>query len=134
MPYHYSRHVGGTFEEVVARTKKALSHYGFGILTEIDVKDVLCKKIGVDMRPYQILGACNPSMAHKALGLEPYVGAMLPCNVVVRQTDDEGTEVSAVDPVESMQAIKNERLKVLAGEVRALLTAAVDEVAGAANR
>lgn len=129
MPYHYSIRMSGTFEDAVAKTKEALSHHGFGVLTEIDVKDTLKKKIGVDFMPYRILGACNPEMAHRALQIEPHIGAMLPCNVIVRQTEDGTMEVSAVDPVKSMQAIDNEHLKEVASEVRALLVSAIDEVA-----
>ena len=107
-------------DEVEARTRAALSAKGFGVLTEIDVKATMKKKIDKDMPPYRILGACNPNMAWEALGMEPRVGAMLPCNVILRQVDD-GVEVSAIDPVASMQAIDNADLKAVAGQVRELL-------------
>ena len=93
---------------------------GFGILTEIDVKATLKKKLDVDMPSYRILGACNPKMAHQAIGLEPRLGAMLPCNVILREIEG-GVEVSAIDPVASMQAIDNPALHSVAGQVRDLL-------------
>ena len=115
---------GADFEDVDARTREALADKGFGILTEIDVKATMKKKIDVDMKPYRILGACNPQMAYQAIGLEPRVGAMLPCNVILRQTED-GVEVSAVDPAASMAAIDNDELKRVAGQVRDMLSEAV---------
>ncbi|MHA6326524.1 DUF302 domain-containing protein [Roseivivax sp. CAU 1753] len=110
--------------EIDERTRKALADAGFGVLTEIDVKATMKKKLDVDMSGYHILGACNPKMAHQAIGIEPRVGAMLPCNVILRETDD-GVEVSAIDPVASMTAIDNSELKAVAGRVRNLLAAAV---------
>ncbi|MCB1469211.1 MAG: DUF302 domain-containing protein, partial [Rhizobiaceae bacterium] len=92
---------------------------------EIDVKATMKKKIDIDMPPYRILGACNPGMAHKAIGIEPRVGAMLPCNVILREVSG-GTEISAIDPVESMKAIDNQQLHDVAGEVRDMLRKAVD--------
>ncbi len=115
------------FESVVARTREALASNGFGVLTEIDVKETMKKKLGVEMTSYCILGACNPKMAYEAIGLEPRVGAMLPCNVIVREVTD-GTEVSAIDPVASMQAIENPHLHAVAGQVRDALAKAVAEV------
>ena len=115
------------FEDVDARTRTALAEHGFGVLTEIDVKATMKKKLDVDMSPYRILGACNPQMAHQAIGMEPKVGAMLPCNVILRAVDD-GVQVSAIDPVASMQAIDNEQLKSVAGQVREMLTRVVEEI------
>ncbi|UWQ90385.1 DUF302 domain-containing protein [Rhodobacteraceae bacterium M382] len=112
------------FEEVDARVRKALGDHGFGVLTEIDVKATMKKKIDVDMDPYRILGACNPNMAYQAIGMEPRVGAMLPCNVILRAVDG-GVEVSAIDPVASMQAIDNDELHSVAGQVRDMLAEAV---------
>jgi uncharacterized protein (DUF302 family) len=112
------------FAAVDARTRKALADNGFGILTEIDVKATMKKKLDVEMRPYRILGACNPNIAHQAIGMEPRVGAMLPCNVILREVDG-GVEVSAIDPVASMQAIENPALHAVAGQVRDLLAEAV---------
>ena len=114
-------------DEVDARARKALADHGFGVLTEIDVKATMKKKLGVEMPAYRILGACNPEMAHQAIGIEPRVGAMLPCNVILREVEG-GVEVSAVDPVASMQAIQNAELAAVAGEVRDLLAKAVAAV------
>lgn len=108
------------FDDVVERTRAALSDNGFGVLTEIDVAATMKKKLDADLPPYLILGACNPKMAHRAIGLEPRIGAMLPCNVIVRQTDN-GVQISAVDPVASMQAIDNDDLHNVATQVRDML-------------
>jgi uncharacterized protein (DUF302 family) len=118
---------GADFEEVDSRTRTALSNHGFGVLTEIDVKATMKKKIDVDMDSYRILGACNPNMAHQAIGMEPKIGAMLPCNVILRAVDG-GVEVSAIDPLASMQAIDNDELKSVAGQVRDMLTEVVGEI------
>ena len=115
---------GAKFDAVGSRTRTALAANGFGVLTEIDVAATMKKKIDVDMPAYLILGACNPKMAWQAIGMEPRVGAMLPCNVILRAVDS-GVEVSAVDPVSSMQAIDNKELYALAGQVRDLLARAV---------
>jgi uncharacterized protein (DUF302 family) len=112
---------GEDFPKVVDRTRAALATQGFGVLTEIDVKATLKKKIDADVADYLILGACNPSMAHEAMKIEPRVGAMLPCNVIVRATGPNTVEVSAIDPVASMQAIPNDKLKSVAGQVRGML-------------
>ena len=115
------------FEEVDGRTRAALANHGFGVLTEIDVKATMKKKIDVDMAPYRILGACNPNMAHQAIGMEPKIGAMLPCNVILREVDG-GIDVSAIDPLESMAAIDNDALKSVAGQVRDMLSEVVREI------
>ena len=112
------------FDAVDARTRAALADKGFGILTEIDVTATMKKKLDVEMPAYRILGACNPKMAHQSIGMEPRVGAMLPCNVILREVDG-GIEVSAIDPVASMQAIDNAALHAVAGQVRDLLADAV---------
>lgn len=126
MAYTYDRTLKDTgIEDAEMRIRHALTDRGFGVLTEIDVKATMKKKIDVDMNGYRILGACNPQMAHKAIGIEPRVGAMLPCNVILRETDG-GTEISAVDPVASMQAIDNDQLHEVAGEVRDMMREAVD--------
>ena len=115
------------FEEVDRRTRAALASHGFGVLTEIDVKATMKKKIDVDMDPYRILGACNPNMAHQAIGMEPKIGAMLPCNVILREVEG-GIQVSAIDPLASMQAIENDDLKTVAGQVRDMLDEVVQEI------
>lgn len=114
-------------DDVDARTRKALADQGFGVLTEIDVQATMKKKLDVEMPAYRILGACNPKMAHKAIGIEPRVGAMLPCNVILHEVEG-GVEISAIDPVASMQAIENADLKAVAAEVRDLLAKVVAAV------
>ena len=116
-----------TLRAAEERVRAALAKAGFGVLTEIDVQATMKKKLGEEMRGYRILGACNPKMAHHALGLEPRVGAMLPCNVILREVDG-GVEVSAIDPVASMQAIDNADLTRVAGQVRDMLADVVKNV------
>ena len=122
MTYTLDKSLSATsFDDAVERTKSALAKHGFGVLTEIDVKATMKKKIDADVDDYIILGACNPRMAHEAMRLEPKVGAMLPCNVIVRAIKGGDIMVSAIDPVASMQAIDNDTLKGLAGKVRSML-------------
>lgn len=125
MSYVFSKTLDLPFDETVARTREALGAEGFGVITEIDVQKTLKTKIDVDFRRYLILGACNPALAYEALRLEANVGAMLPCNVVVQEAGDGRTEVSAIDPVASMQAIDNPALKAKAGAVADKLRAAI---------
>lgn len=128
MTYTINRVVADTdIDALDARVRAALGDAGFGVLTEIDVKATMKKKIDVDMEPYRILGACNPHMAHEAIGMEPRVGAMLPCNVILRQVEG-GVEISAIDPVASMQAIENPDLLAVAAKVRDMLKAVVKAV------
>jgi uncharacterized protein (DUF302 family) len=126
--YYFSRTLEGGFDEVVGRTREALKQEGFGVITEIDVQATLKTKIDVDFRPYLILGACNPAMAHEALQLEDKVGTMLPCNVVVQERPDGMIEVAAIDPVASMQAIGNPALSDKAAEVAAKLKGALERI------
>ena len=127
MSYYFSKPLNVPLSEAVERTVDALKSRGFGILTRIDVQSVLKDKIGVDFHPYVILGACNPKMAHQALLVEDKVGTMLPCNVIIQEVGDE-TEVAAVDPVASMQAIQNPVLEAIAVKVREELKAAVQAI------
>lgn len=127
MSYFTARTVEGDFDSVVERTRAALQKHGFGVLTEIDVQATLKAKIGQEFRPYRILGACNPVMAHEALLMEPHVGVMLPCNVVVQQAE-AGVEVFAIDPAASMSAIDNPALLRHARAVGESLNAAVSDV------
>jgi uncharacterized protein (DUF302 family) len=129
MQYHFTTTLALSFEEAVLATIEALRKRGFGVLTTIDVRDTLKKKIGVDFRPYRILGACNPQMAHKALLAEDKIGTMLPCNVIVQQKGDGHVEVSAVDPVASMQAIDNPALGEVAETVRTMLRSVIEDLA-----
>lgn len=121
MSFYLGRTLPIGFDEAVARTTDALKKEGFGVLTEIDVSATLMQKIGADFPSYRILGACNPALAYEALKLESKVGTMLPCNVVVRDAGNGQTEVAAIDPVASMQAIDNPELKRAAEKVRAKL-------------
>ncbi len=126
MSYTHNRVIeDSAIGEVDARVRAALAERGFGVLTEIDVKATLKAKIGAEVDDYRILGACSPSMAYKALQVEPRVGAMLPCNVILR-AGEGGVEISAIDPVASMQALKNEDLHKIAAEVRKMLIEAVE--------
>jgi uncharacterized protein (DUF302 family) len=128
MSYVFSKSLAVPFDDAVARTRDALAAEGFGVITEIDVQKTLKTKIGVDFRRYLILGACNPALAYEALQLEANVGAMLPCNVVVQEAGEGRTDVSAIDPVASMQAIDNPGLHEKAGLVAAKLRAAIERL------
>ena len=129
MAYTIDRTItGASFDQVVDRTRAALSSHGFGVLTEIDVKATLKKKLDRDVDNYLILGACNPGMAYEAMQLEPKVGAMLPCNVIVRAIAGGDVMVSAIDPVASMQAIDNAILKKTAEKVGTMLGEVVKSI------
>ncbi|MBI1182909.1 DUF302 domain-containing protein [bacterium] len=118
MSYYFSATLHTGFDEAVEQVKEALKSEGFGVLTQIDIQQTLKAKIGADMKKYLILGACNPQFAHKAIEAEPKVGVFLPCNVLVQENDEGTVEVSAVDPIASMQAINNPQLGHLAAEVQ----------------
>jgi uncharacterized protein (DUF302 family) len=126
MSYHFSKRLDVPFDQAVARVIEALKREGFGVLTDIDVSATMKAKLGEDFRPYRILGACNPQLAHRALQLEDKIGTMLPCNVIVQQHEGGGVEVSAVDPVASMQAIRNPGLAELAKLVQVKLRKVVE--------
>ena len=128
MSYYLSKILTVSFDEAVIRAIEALKKEGFGILTEIDVSATLKKKINVDFPSYRILGACNPALAYEALTLENKVGTMLPCNVVVRDAGNGQTEVAAIDPVASMQAIDNPALKLAAAQVRTKLKKVIEDL------
>ena len=126
MQYYFAKTLPLGFDDATRRTAEALKQQGFGIITEIDVKQTLKSKIGVDFRNYRILGACNPKLAHEALQLEDKIGTMLPCNVVVQELDGGRSEIAAIDPVASMAAVDNPRLKVAAQHVQALLRKVIE--------
>lgn len=130
MNYYHSTIIDAPLEEALEKTRSALGDQGFGIINEIDMAKTLKEKIGADFRPYRILGACNPQLAHEALQLEDKVGTMLPCNVIVQQLPSGSTEVAAIDPVASMSAIENDKLKEAAQRVRDKLRAAIDALGG----
>lgn len=127
--YYFAKSVAGDFVDVVAATRRALAAEGFGVISEIDVQATLKAKLGVDIRPYLILGACNPAMAHQALLLEDKVGTMLPCNVVVQLLPNgQDVEVAAVNPIASMGAIDNPDLRGVAAAVGGKLQAALSRL------
>ncbi|SMO47680.1 DUF302 domain-containing protein [Fodinibius sediminis] len=128
MSYHFSKTLDVSFDKAIDNVTEALKENGFGVLTEIDIKATLKKKLDVDFKKYQILGACSPKHAYRALSAEDHIGLMLPCNVIVQEHEDGTVEVSAVDPVASMQAIENEDLKEVAEEVRSLLSKTIDRL------
>ena len=120
MSYYFSKILKTSFEDAINKVTVALKTEGFGILTEIDVKTTLKKKLDVDFKPYKILGACNPPFAYEALKNEDKIGSMLPCNVIVIQQED-GIEVAAVDPIASMASVKNSGLGEVAAKVQSKL-------------
>lgn len=128
MSYYIGKTVELSFDRAITRVTEELKKEGFGILTEIDVQQTLKKKLDVDFRKYKILGACNPPLAYKALRAEDKIGVMLPCNVIVQETADGKVEVSAVDPIASMQAINNPGLRDLADEVQRKLRKVIDQL------
>ncbi|SRR5690554_98108 len=125
--YHSTLLKNKSFDQAIDLITESLKEEGFGILTEIDVRATMKKKLDIDFRPYKILGACNPPFAYKALQAEEKIGTMLPCNVIVQELE-HGIEVSAVDPVASMQAVGNEDLSKIAGEVRDRLINAINRI------
>lgn len=128
MSYYISAKVQAPFDDAIARTEAALKIEGFGVISRIDIQQTFKSKIDVDFRPYTILGACNPTLAHEALRLEGKVGLMLPCNVIVQQSGSDEVEVAAIDPVASMQAITNPELVRAAAVVREKLARAIDQL------
>tara|TARA_R110002050_G_scaffold124313_2_gene243343 strand:+ start:5106 stop:5492 length:387 start_codon:yes stop_codon:yes gene_type:complete len=128
MNYYISKKVDMSFEDAIQRVTEKLKDEGFGVLTEIDVKETLKKKLDVDFKKYRILGACNPNFAHQALLKEDKIGTMLPCNVIVEEHEDGKVEVSAVNPMASMQAVENEELHAIADKVQASLAKVIESV------
>ena len=128
MSYYFSTTLKTPFEDAFSGVMEALKKEGFGILTDIDVKATLKKKLDVDFKNYRILGACNPPFAYQALQAEDKIGTMLPCNVIVQENVDGNVEVSAIDPIASMQAVKNPKLGDIAQEVQAKLKKVIDSL------
>lgn len=128
MTYYYAKTVEKSFDEIEQRVRDALKEQGFGVLTEIDVQATLKKKLDVDFRRYKILGACNPPYAHKALLAEDKIGLMLPCNVIIQEVEGGKTEVAAIDPVSSMAAVENKKLKEVAMQIRGKLQLVIDSI------
>lgn len=128
MSYYFSKILGIPFDDAVVKVMEELKKEGFGIITEIDVKETLKKKLNVDFKKYRILGACNPSFAYQALQAEDKIGTMLPCNVIVQETSEGKTEVAAIDPIASMQAVENPKLRGVADQVRNKLKKVIDNL------
>ena len=128
MSYYFSKSVTSSFDQTISAVTEALKKEGFGILTEIDIKQTLKKKLDVDFRNYRILGACNPPFAYMALQAEENIGTMLPCNVIVQESADGKTSVAAINPLVSMQAVNNPGLAEIANEVATRLQRVVDSL------
>ena len=128
MTYYMATTLHVPFDEAIVRAEAALREEGFGVLTHIDVRQTLKNKIGVDFRPYLILGACNPELAYEALKIESHVGTMLPCNVILQRTEAGEVEIAAIDPVSSMQAIENSALLDAAAQVREKLARVIERL------
>jgi uncharacterized protein (DUF302 family) len=128
MSYYFEKTLDSNLEECEERVREKLKEQGFGVLTEIDVSKTLKEKIDVDFPKYKILGACNPHFAHKALQSEPGIGVMLPCSVVIRETAEKKSQVLIIDPIASMQAVQNEGLHPIAGEVQAKLKSVAESL------
>ena len=128
MSYYFSKTVKEDFDTAIQKVTDELKKEGFGVLTQIDVQDTLKKKLDVNFRKYRILGACNPTFAHEALIAEDKIGVMLPCNVIVQEHDNGDVEISAVDPVASMMAVKNDALGSVAMQVREKLNRVIDNL------
>ena len=128
MSYYFSKTLFGNFQDAKNNVLAALKEEGFGVLSEINIKDTLKQKLDVDLQPYVILGACNPPLAYEALKAEAKIGTMLPCNVIIREVQQGSVEVSAVDPVASMQAVENDRLGGIANEVREKLKRVIESL------
>ena len=126
MSYYFTKKVNISFDDAIAKVTEELKKEGFGVLTEIDVQATFKKKLDVDFRKYRILGACNPNFAHQAITAEDKIGLMLPCNVVVQETADGGIEVSAIDPIASMMAVKNDSLGSVAQQVQAKIKRVIE--------
>ncbi|MEW7984970.1 MAG: DUF302 domain-containing protein [Candidatus Thiodiazotropha sp.] len=119
--YSFKTSVEGDLERVETRVVEALKNEGFGVLTEIDVQATMKMKLGIEKRPYKILGACNPSLANQAIDAEPDIGLLLPCNVVIRQEEDGGITVAFMDPVAVLQLVEGEKIDDMARDVKSRL-------------
>lgn len=128
MSYYFNKFVDMGFDEAIDKVTEELKKEGFGVLTEIDVKGALKKKLNVEFRKYRILGACNPQYAYTALQKEDKIGTMLPCNVIVQETEGGKVEIAAIDPVASMQAVENDSLGEIATIVRSKLKQVIEKV------
>ena len=128
MDYAINKKVNKSFQDAIEAVKASLKNEGFGVISEIDLKDKFKEKLGIEFRNYTILGACNPALAHEAIQHESNIGVMLPCNVLVQEIESGKTEVSAVNPLKTMSAVENDKLQTLAAEVSKKLKAAIDSL------
>jgi uncharacterized protein (DUF302 family) len=128
MTYYFNKTLNGNFDHIIEKVTEELKKEGFGILTEIDIKETLKKKLDIDFKRYKILGACNPPYAHQALVAEDKIGTMLPCNVIVQEISKGIVEVAAVNPMASMQSVENEALKDIAQEITAKLEKVIENL------
>jgi len=128
MSYYFSKKINESFDKTIMKVVLSLKNEGFGVLTEIDVKETLKKKLDVDFQKYMILGACNPSFAYKALKVEDKIGIMLPCNVIVQEISEGEVEIAAVDPVVSMKAVENPALLEIANQVQEKLRKVINSL------
>ncbi|MCK0109448.1 DUF302 domain-containing protein [Flavobacteriaceae bacterium S0825] len=128
MNYYYNTIVNGSFESIEAKVNELLKKEGFGVLTQIDMQQTLKKKLDVDFKKYKILGACNPPFAYKALQVEDKIGTMLPCNIIIQELSPDNIEVSAVNPLITMQTVSNETLKIIAYEVSVKLENIINNI------
>ena len=128
MTYYFSKIIEKPFGQVISKVTEELKKEGFGVLTDIDVKATMKKKLDVEFKNYRILGACNPKFAYQALQKEDKIGTMLPCNVIVQELEDGNIEVAAIDPSASMQAVQNQDLQGVAEEVRKKLQSGISSL------
>jgi uncharacterized protein (DUF302 family) len=128
MGYYFSKTLHLDFDDAIEQVTQALKEKGFGIITEIDLRETFKKKLDKDFRPYKVLGACNPNFAFEALQREDKIGTMLPCNVIIQEKEDGEVEVAAINPVASMTAVENKELKEVAGEVESRLKEVIDSL------
>jgi len=128
MSYYFSKTLDMPFDTAIERVTEELKKEGFGVLTQIDVKQTMKEKLGEEFRDYRILGACNPQFAHKALSTEDKIGTMLPCNVIVQDAGDGRVEAAAVDPLASMASVENPALESVAGDVRERISKVIDSL------
>jgi len=128
MAYYLTKTISIPFEEALVKVTEELKKEGFGIITEIDVRETLKKKLNVEFRKYRILGACNPNFAYQALKEEERIGLLLPCNVIIQEKETGQTEVSAINPMETMKSVRNPKLVDIAGQVQARLQAVIERI------
>ena len=128
MKYYFEKTINGDFEKITNKVRKALESYGFGVIAEIDMDKNFKEKLGVDFRPYKILGVCNPEISYEVLQAEDKIGTLLPCNVIIQELEPNKIEVAAVDPAASLMAIKNYKLESAAGKVRGILEEMIEEL------